>query len=55
MTKTQIDELYWAFEKVASAIDKCHLHKPQRKKVDEAVSNFRQTFIRLSDKSKTKK
>lgn len=55
MTKAQIEELYWTFENLVSAIDKCRLHKPQRERVDAAVSNFRQTFIRLSDKSKTKK
>lgn len=52
MTKAEFNVLYNLFEAVATAIDKCHLRKPQRERVNEAVSNFRRAVITLPAKKK---
>lgn len=52
MTKAEFNALYNLFEAVASAIDKCHLRKPQRGRVNEAISKFRQAVINLPSKKK---
>ena len=55
LNRKQAQDLVWAFEGVALAVDKCRLRKPQRKLVDEKISQFRQTFIRLADTKKQQK
>lgn len=45
--------LYWRFEAVASAVDKCRLRRPQRERVDAAVSKFRRAVIGLARNKKT--
>lgn len=52
MTKAEFNALYNMFEAVATAIDKCHLRKPQRERVNEAISNFRRAVINLPAKKK---
>lgn len=52
MTKAEFNALYNLFEAVATAIDKCHLRKPQRERVNEAISNFRRAVINLPAKKK---
>ena len=47
MTKAEFNALYNLFEAVATAIDKCHLRKPQRERVNEALSNFRRAGINM--------
>lgn len=53
MTKAEFNTLYNLFEAVATAIDKCHLRKPQRERVNEAISNFRRAVINLPAKKKS--
>ena len=55
MTKAEFNALYNLFEAVATAIDKCHLRKPQRERVDAAISNFRRAVINLPAKKKPSK
>lgn len=53
MTKAEFNALYNLFEAVATAIDKCRLRKPQRERVNEAISNFRRAVITLPAKKKS--
>lgn len=55
MTKAEFNALYNLFEAVASAIGKCRLRKPQRERVDAAISNFRRAVINLPAKKSPRK
>jgi high-affinity K+ transport system ATPase subunit B len=43
------ENLFWAFQNVANQIEKSHLHKPNRKSVDKAISNWRKVFISIQE------
>ena len=47
--KRELENLFWAFQNVANQIDKSHLHKPNRKSVDKAISNWRKVFISIQE------
>lgn len=44
--KRELENLFCA-QNVANQIEKSHLHKPNRKSVDKAISNWRKVFISI--------
>lgn len=53
--KSQFRELYFIFEELASAIDRCRLRSPQRALVNSKISNFRRAVIALHKKRTPKR
>lgn len=53
-TEDELRRILFAAEDVFAAIDKCHLRRENRKRVDALQSKFRQTIIEITKNKQTK-
>ena len=54
VSASQFKDIYFKFEELVSAIDKCRLKKEHRELVNSKASNFRQAVIALGKPKKSK-
>jgi glycosidase len=53
--KNELETLYWAFANIESQINKTHVHKQSRDRIEKSILTFRRAFIDVQiERPKTK-
>lgn len=54
--RRELETLYWAFANIERQINRTHVHKKSKERIEKSISNFRRAFVSVqTTKPKTKR
>lgn len=43
--RKELETLYWAFANIERQINRTHVHKKSKERIEKSISNFRRAFV----------